>query len=736
MSLKHLFICLFLPGIVVAQTPSSILKYPLPPDISESYRANPHFYEIMTGFPDNNSYYKYDFEEVKKNARNDAESMVILGDHYRIGRSTPADLKKALKEYHRAATKGSAKANHRIAYMYADGLDLPRDQKMILEYLHRSAAGGYAPAQYDCALIYLNGKFDQPRDPAKAYPFLQKASAQGHKNATELLAMLAFHPASQSAGIPAGLEPALRYFRLAGDSDGEKALLMSISTFGGLRYYLRTIPGFIPGIELPADPADAVLGPALLRQLMKNQSLTGEQNYRNYRKELAENILYKAYFASQSNREALLRFILFCYRENDVLGPENQRYIEAASRDFRLTVLFSSEKTLEPYLSEFDLYPGKFNPDELPVVADRIFVALYLRESPELISEKVEGYLFQRAWITSQLSAKYALTLENDRWLKVRHNIITNPYQAVAYINGLFERLGEYNSEASDTLLEVVLPQLRNYCLHPALSLLLSDQLHQSKNNQKSLLLQQGTDRANTLIREDINRYFEAIALDPAAYAIDPLSDPPPKKLAGLTRKTLIMEGEAYLDSLCTLLPHYPQEVLTALDPLALPLSAALQIDKNFQRTKQLTLNSWSKLLAIKQINCKDPNGVELFPETVNYSPFTALTCPGIPAYKGILLKNNTEVLYTWKITVINHSMKEARLKIAMNPIYSLPIEEFSPWNQNLPVMAWQSEEISIAPLQEKLFTFEIVTGTPPQYWQPLLIPEGQDFILPYLLTD
>lgn len=149
---------LLLPLLTLAQTITTIPKSSKPTDIKEIYKANPHFYEVMSAFPNDNSYYKYRFEEVKKVARDNPEYMVILGDHYRIGRSTPLDHKKAMKEYQRAFSKGYALAGHRIAYMHADGLGVSKDNKLFIEWLTKSADAGCDLAQYDMALVHLNEK--------------------------------------------------------------------------------------------------------------------------------------------------------------------------------------------------------------------------------------------------------------------------------------------------------------------------------------------------------------------------------------------------------------------------------------------------------------------------------------------------------------------------------------------------------------------------------------------------
>lgn len=410
--LKLMMLLLLIPMAGRTQSPPpSLPKFPAPPDISQAYSANPYFYEVMTGFPENNSYYKYNFEEVKKKAKHDPAMMVILGDHYRIGRSTDVDLKKALKEYHKAAARGNPAGNHRIAYMYADGLGLPKDQTMIMEFLKKSADGGYAPAQYDYALIFLNGKFNQPRDVKIAYPYLKKASAQGHRNATELLAMLAFHTSSTAAGLPTGLKQALDLFRLAKDSDGEKKLMQQMTSFSGLRYYLATFPGFVPGVTLPEDPTDSVSGIKLIAELGKCKGILGEKSVETYRRELAENILYRHYFAAQGNRISLLKFLFFCDQKSVWLNPYHTRYAEAASRDFRLTVNALSIPLADSLFAEFDTYPKIFPEASYPLLADRIFVAVFLRDNPQEVKDHIINLLAARSWILENLPAKHRTTL-------------------------------------------------------------------------------------------------------------------------------------------------------------------------------------------------------------------------------------------------------------------------------------------------------------------------------------
>ncbi len=714
------------------QIPPTLLKSELPPDISESYRANPHFYEIMSGFPHPNSYYMHSFDEVQKNARHDPEAMVLLGDHYRMGRSVPMDPKKALREYQRAASKGYAKADHRIAYMYADGLGLPKDPAMILSYLKKSADRGYDLAQYDYALVYLNGKFNEPRDLAKAYPYLLQASGQGHRNATELLAMLSFHAGSPNAGIPTGLSIALGYFRQAKDTDGERSLLQNINSYSGLRYYLRIIPDFIPGVTPVSDPTDERQGIQLIEQLSKNKHLTGEENFNRYRYEIAENILYCQYHKAQGNRESLLRFMLFCSDKAAWLESGSIRYSDAAGRDFRLTITYRNEEELQKYLDEFTVYPQIFTNIEMRTAADRVFVSLFLKENNDAFKPVIAEFFKSNERLCANLSKKYIAIFEGYEFETHRDLIIAQPDLALLYLEQIFERIRKYIPAEADTLSKGILPMIRCLCLHPLpcnrfYTLLASSPLI----TPETIRLLEGLKRASRLMDEDINQYFDILANNPEeilSIACDPKSL---RENVKHVHQFMTDQGEKQLLSLCSLLQANPTDLITHLAAVNKERTYELNLLSVQNKVQNLLFEAWSALVSINRINLFDPNGVALIPEMKEGYVRHTSPCPDAHVRTYYLIKHDPASFRTWKCETINHYHTAIKVRMMLIPCSWLQADIFDPW-QEPDETYLLSEWILLPPGVKTTFSFTIEPNSISSAWIPVIQIRETNFRIPY----
>lgn len=608
---------MLLPLSAIGQNPPSILRSETPPDITEKYQANPRFYEVMSAFPNPNSYTRYKFEEVRSAARNDPAMMVILGDHYRIGRSTPADFKKALREYEKAASRGYAMANHRIAYMYADGLGLPKDRDKILHFLKLSADGGYDLAQYDCALIYLNGKFNEPRDFALAYKYLKKAADQNHRLSMESLAMLAHHPASVPAGVPCGLKEALEWYRRAGDTDGERALKEKIGSYGGLRYFLKAIPGFIPGLIDDGEPSDKNHGIFIINTLAGYQDLIGEPLFNTYRREIAENILYRYYFESQQQPDELLRFIVYCQQQESSLSPFQTRYIDAAGRDFRLAINFSDARSLTPFLTRFAAYPRIFKPAEIEIIADRIYVAIMFKEVSAQLDELLTPFLFSNPWVIQNLTARYIAHFENQQFEKHKHSLLLKPYQTDHYLDDVFRRYTQYRKKETDTLDNDLIQGIRLHCLHPYLT----DQLHRSLANissKRSPVIDQistGLLKAQDAFRTDINSYWSMLSRLTGDFLSGVARTGEAHTLASQIRQLMEQAGKVHLDKLCQTLTYADATTFARLNRSSEYEKMEMMTGNNLQRYLAITQLAARNTLTINSLTYADPNGVTFAPQ-------------------------------------------------------------------------------------------------------------------------
>ncbi len=668
--LLPLVVVLFLHTSLTAQHPPTLSRSPAPPDVSEAYRPNPWFYEVMNAFPHTNSYVRYQFSEVRAEARRDPEMMVILGDHHRIGRQTPVDHRQAMREYQRAASRGSAMAHHRIAYMYADGLGVPRDREKILEHLRLGADGGDVLAQYDYAQVYLNGKFGESRDLRKAYHYLVLASEQGHRLATELLAMLAYHQGAPAADIPYGLTTALELYRKVGDTDGERQLKEKIHNWSGMRYYLRTLPGFVPGLDGELDPTDPIQGIQLIDQIHEVKEILGDEIYHNYLSEIAQNILYHSYFNAQGNREKLLRFLVLCHQHDQLFEPYLERYVIAAARDFRLLVDFHHMASLDPFLREFATYPAIFTPEELDVVSDRVYVGLRFKNLDAELSQRIAEYLRQETWIVHHLSARYIVNYEESVLADQIPRLPEDPYGAAGVVDDFFSRYHQYREKERDTLVEGWIETLRLHAIHPWLT---QRMLHgvELPGNTPGELLQVSSylKQAIQMAHDDIDHYFTALADKLFLY---PGSLHDPAEVRRITRQVLKVVEEAgsqELDALCGQLRSDPTRVSSQLKERALSQRAPeMLVANNRNRWLQLYAETLSQQILAISITAYDPNGVPINPDITTHTMLRRMPCPKSATGDYLLVRIGSEVLEKFEFTLFNNTPNTLQLETVFIP--------------------------------------------------------------------
>lgn len=726
---------LFFPSILLGQLSPTLTRSSIsPPDISERYRPNPKFYEVMSAFPHNNSYYMYDFNEVQRSARRDLESMVILGDHYRIGRSTQMDLRRALREYERAASRGYAKALHRIAYMYADGLGLPKDNEKILEYLKRSADDGYVLAQYDYALVFLNGKFRQSRDYAKAYKYLLMAAEQGHESSIIQLAMLSHHASAYDSGIPAGLKIALDYYGMAGDTDGERALMQNLNSLGALKYYMRIIPDFIPGINPDLNPKDQIQGIELIKQLKKNIHLVGEDNFKTYKKEIVKNILYHNYFESQGAKEKILKYIIFCDKEGEWLKPHSTIYYNAAIRDFRMLVDVNDEQNLKNLFEEFKNYPAVFEESSMDVVADRVFAALFLQDSPELIKMKIVSFIQEQIWIINNLSKRYIVDFEEYHLEKSKRALITEPGNSIAYINGLGQRLSNYPVKNTDTLTYRIIPEIRNRCIHPLLSEHLEKQLIDvAKISKRFEHILSGLSAANENAGEDINVYFHELEINPNNYFVNNYEFE--NRIAAdihTVRSYMELSGKMKLDTYCDLLTTSPDEVIYAKNKLNSSEIWEISLGDNLIRWENLMYEAWQQIIKIDDIFFYDPNEVMLVPEEEMFYLKGLHPCIDNRYRRYSMFRNKPDHYNKLRGTISNFSDEHIVVRVTLEPVYDKKVEQYDPFGNIELSKKYHSEALTL-PANEKInISFTLESSANIIYWRAGILLEHEDILLLY----
>ena len=105
-----------------------------------------------------------------------------------------------------------ARAQYRIALLYATGRGVARNDAEAVRWLTLAAGNGLAEAQGDLGFMYLNGR-GVARDDAEAVRWIRPAADQGYGPAQRYLAML-YRDGRAVAPDP---EEALRWYRLAAD---------------------------------------------------------------------------------------------------------------------------------------------------------------------------------------------------------------------------------------------------------------------------------------------------------------------------------------------------------------------------------------------------------------------------------------------------------------------------------------------------------------------------------------
>ena len=82
-----------------------------------------------------------------------------------------------------AAEQGYAPAQYFFGAIYCHGQGMPQSDALAVEWYRKAADQGLAQGQVGLAQMYHFGLGGVPHDSAMALTLLQKAAAQGHKNA-------------------------------------------------------------------------------------------------------------------------------------------------------------------------------------------------------------------------------------------------------------------------------------------------------------------------------------------------------------------------------------------------------------------------------------------------------------------------------------------------------------------------------------------------------------------------
>lgn len=147
-------------------------------------------------------------------AAGNAEAAYHLGMIHHLGLEGPADPRKALDLFRKAAEGGDPLGAYKLGcYYHGQGEGLVEDDPVLaLRYKLRAAEAGYSLAQHDVAMIlYERG------EPAEALAWMHKAAAQGNRGSLMALASLY----NVGKGIPRDRARTYAYFTLVGRASEE-----------------------------------------------------------------------------------------------------------------------------------------------------------------------------------------------------------------------------------------------------------------------------------------------------------------------------------------------------------------------------------------------------------------------------------------------------------------------------------------------------------------------------------
>ncbi|OGV62043.1 MAG: hypothetical protein A3K19_27510 [Lentisphaerae bacterium RIFOXYB12_FULL_65_16] len=107
----------------------------------------------------------------------DAKAQYRLAEIYARGTGVPRDKAEAAKWYRAAAKQGHAEAQCHLGWMYDIGDGVPRDQTEAAKWYRTAAEQGDARAQYHLGVVYANGG-GVSQDYAEAYKWFSLAGAE------------------------------------------------------------------------------------------------------------------------------------------------------------------------------------------------------------------------------------------------------------------------------------------------------------------------------------------------------------------------------------------------------------------------------------------------------------------------------------------------------------------------------------------------------------------------------
>tara|TARA_R110002124_G_scaffold165299_3_gene332680 strand:+ start:1616 stop:5323 length:3708 start_codon:yes stop_codon:yes gene_type:complete len=191
-----------------------------------------------------------------KAAIGDAVAQFEVGSRYADGFGTPADMKKAVQWYRRAADQGLAPALYRLGSLLEHGRGIAKDKAAAAELYEQAGDKGNTKAMYNLGVLHAQGALGEP-DFGAAAKWFTKAAEAGVRDSQFNLAIL--H--ARGMGVATDLEEAYFWFAVAakdGDPDAiSKRDALGPDLLSDIRAQLdRKVAGWVP--ELPPENANNV----------------------------------------------------------------------------------------------------------------------------------------------------------------------------------------------------------------------------------------------------------------------------------------------------------------------------------------------------------------------------------------------------------------------------------------------------------------------------------------------
>jgi len=119
--------------------------------------------------------------------RGDINAQFKLGEMYEKGRGTPINVKRALKWYHKAASKFHLMSRYRLGYLYYNGIGVQVDKTKAYNFLKIPAQNGNIRAQYYLGRLFSSGEGVE-KNAVTALSWYRRASLGGFYLAKKYLA--------------------------------------------------------------------------------------------------------------------------------------------------------------------------------------------------------------------------------------------------------------------------------------------------------------------------------------------------------------------------------------------------------------------------------------------------------------------------------------------------------------------------------------------------------------------